>query len=84
MNSLAGSIPARPRFREFTTGTYTFYFVLLTTTIIISALPQTISALHLDPLEQFDVLSVSLPVVGSFGLTNLSLLLAFNLALITV
>ena len=52
------------------------------TNIILSILPQTTSALHLDPLEQFDVLSVSLPLVGSFGVTNLSLLLAFNIALI--
>jgi hypothetical protein len=38
---------------------------------------------HLDPLEQFDVLSTSLPIVGSFGLTNLALLLAFNIVLMT-
>jgi len=31
-----------------------------------------------DPLEQFDVLSLSLPLVGA-GFTNLALLLMFNL-----
>lgn len=30
-----------------------------------------------DPLEQFDVLSLTLPIIGG-GVTNLSLLLAFN------
>jgi hypothetical protein len=34
---------------------------------------------HLDPLEQFDVLSISVPLIG--GLTNLSLLLALNILL---
>jgi hypothetical protein len=33
----------------------------------------------MDPLEQFDVLAVSIPLVGDVGFTNLSLLLAFNL-----
>lgn len=35
--------------------------------------------LNLDPLEQFDVLSVSLPFFGGLGVTNLSLLLALNI-----
>lgn len=34
---------------------------------------------QMDPLEQFDVLAVSLPLVGDIGFTNLSLLLAFNI-----
>jgi hypothetical protein len=34
---------------------------------------------YLDPLEQFDVLNISLPLVG--GLTNLSLLLGLNILL---
>lgn len=37
------------------------------------------AATHLDPLEQFDVLATSLPLVGDIGLTNLALLLTFNL-----
>ena len=32
---------------------------------------------QMDPLEQFDVLSVSLPLLGDTGFTNLSLLHAF-------
>lgn len=39
--------------------------------------------LFLDPLEQFDVLSLSLPFIGG-GLTNLSLLLAFNTVVISL
>jgi len=42
---------------------------------------QMASTVHLDPLEQFDVLSLSFPFFGGFGVTNLSLLLAFNVAL---
>lgn len=34
---------------------------------------------QMDPLEQFDVLAISLPLVGDVGFTNLSLLLAFNI-----
>jgi len=34
---------------------------------------------QMDPLEQFDVLAISLPLVGDIGFTNLSLLLAFNI-----
>ena len=43
---------------------------------------QTLHTLQisLDPLEQFDVLSLSLPLIGG-GLTNLSLLLGFNIIL---
>lgn len=37
--------------------------------------------LNLDPLEQFDVLSVSLPFIGGLGVTNLSLLLVLNTVL---
>ncbi len=52
--------------------------MLSTVTVTLSTLSQTTRTLHLDPLEQFDVLSVSFPLVGGFGATNLSLLLAFN------
>lgn len=34
----------------------------------------------MDPLEQFDVLAVSFPIVGNIGFTNLALLLALNVA----
>jgi hypothetical protein len=34
---------------------------------------------QMDPLEQFDVLTLSLPIVGDIGFTNLALLLAFNI-----
>jgi hypothetical protein len=34
---------------------------------------------QMDPLEQFDVLTISLPIVGDIGFTNLALLLAFNI-----
>ena len=37
----------------------------------------------LDPLEQFDVLSLSLPLVGG-GFTNLALLLLFNLVVMAI
>ena len=53
--------------------------MLSTVTVTLSALSQTTRTLYLDPLEQFDVLSASFPLIGSFGVTNLSLLLAFNL-----
>jgi len=33
----------------------------------------------LDPLEQFDVLAVPLPILWGIGISNLTLLLAFNL-----
>ncbi len=33
---------------------------------------------QMDPLEQFDVLAISLPIVGNVGFTNLALLLALN------
>ena len=54
--------------------------MLNTLPIILTVLLQTTSSVHLDPLEQFDVLSVSFPLIGGFGVTNLSLLLAFNIA----
>lgn len=34
---------------------------------------------QMDPLEQFDVLTVALPLIGDVGFTNLALLLAFNI-----
>jgi hypothetical protein len=46
---------------------------LLETTIVTTLITQ------MDPLEQFDVLAISLPLVGDIGFTNLSLLLAFNI-----
>ena len=33
-----------------------------------------------DPLEQFDVLAISLPVVSAIGFTNLAILLVLNVA----
>lgn len=38
------------------------------------------TTLQMDPLEQFDVLAVSFPIIGDIGFTNLSLLLALNVA----
>jgi hypothetical protein len=38
-----------------------------------------INVTQMDPLEQFDVLTVALPFVGNVGFTNLALLLTFNL-----
>jgi len=46
---------------------------LSVTTIVSAVLTQ------MDPLEQFDVLAISLPLVGDIGFTNLSLLLTFNI-----
>jgi len=46
---------------------------LSATTIVTTVITQ------MDPLEQFDVLAISLPLVGDVGFTNLSLLLAFNI-----
>lgn len=43
------------------------------------ATTNTKQLMQMDPLEQFDVLAVSLPLVGNVGFTNLSLLLAFNI-----
>ena len=40
---------------------------------------MTMLVTQMDPLEQFDVLAISLPLVGDIGFTNLSLLLAFNI-----
>lgn len=45
-----------------------------------SSIPTTHLPTFFDPLEQFDVLSLSLPLIGG-GLTNLSLLLGLNVAL---
>ena len=50
-----------------------FVLDLPTTTIVTTLIIQ------MDPLEQFDVLAISLPLVGDVGFTNLSLLLAFNI-----
>lgn len=52
-------------------------------TIILNSSSQTPFVLHLDPLEQFDVLSVSFPLIGGLGVTNLSLFLAFNVVVMT-
>ena len=42
------------------------------TTLVTTVITQ------MDPLEQFDVLAISLPLIGDIGFTNLALLLAFN------
>jgi len=42
------------------------------TTLVTTVITQ------MDPLEQFDVLAISLPLIGEIGFTNLALLLAFN------
>jgi hypothetical protein len=56
---------------------------MLNTLLIVSTLSETTTMAtvitQMDPLEQFDVLAVSLPLVGDIGFTNLSLLLAFNI-----
>jgi hypothetical protein len=90
MNSLAGSIPARPRPSQRCIKLFVSIRhecrpakMLNTLSIILTVLPHTTSSVHLDPLEQFDVLSVSFPFVGELGLTNLSLLLAFNIVLMS-
>lgn len=62
---------------------YVFYEMLFvaayTPTLYVPSRPQT----SFDPLEQFDVLSLSLPFIGG-GLTNLSLLLGFNIFLMAI
>lgn len=63
-----------------------FYFypplrtMLLTLTSKLVFLNSNYTLIALDPLEQFDVLA--LPVIGG-GLTNLSLLLALNILLMS-
>jgi len=56
---------------------------MLDTLLIVSTLSEatamTTVITQMDPLEQFDVLAISLPLVGDIGFTNLSLLLAFNI-----
>jgi len=46
---------------------------ILETTFVTAVITQ------MDPLEQFDVLAISLPLIGDIGFTNLALLLAFNI-----
>jgi len=46
---------------------------VLETTFVTAVITQ------MDPLEQFDVLAISLPLIGDIGFTNLALLLAFNI-----
>lgn len=53
--------------------------LLVSTSIPLAFCLPTLQIL-LDPLEQFDVLSLSLPFIGG-GLTNLSLLLGLNILL---
>lgn len=48
------------------------------TTLLIAK--NTATTLQMDPLEQFDVLAISFPIVGNIGFTNLALLLALNVA----
>jgi hypothetical protein len=52
---------------------------LLTQTALLTANNVT-TFFQMDPLEQFDVLAVSFPIVGNIGFTNLALLLALNVA----
>jgi len=52
---------------------------LLNQTILLTAKNIT-TTLQMDPLEQFDVLAISFPIVGNIGFTNLALLLALNIA----
>lgn len=52
--------------------------LLLTANLSVTRLVPTL-ATYMDPLEQFDVLAISFPLVGDIGFTNLSLLLAFNI-----
>lgn len=52
---------------------------LLNQTTLLTAKNVT-ATFQMDPLEQFDVLAVSLPIVGNVGFTNLALLLALNVA----
>lgn len=52
--------------------------MLLSNTLL--ALSPVLSLMALDPLEQFDVLA--LPIIGG-GLTNLSLLLALNILIMS-
>ncbi len=55
--------------------------MLLTLTSKLVSLNSNYTLIALDPLEQFDVLA--LPIIGG-GLTNLSLLLALNILLMSV
>ena len=52
---------------------------LLSPTLLIVNKMPTINLL--DPLEQFDVLAVPLPILWGVGISNLTLLLSFNLIL---
>lgn len=52
---------------------------LLNQTTLLTAKNVT-TTFQMDPLEQFDVLAASLPIVGNVGFTNLALLLALNVA----
>jgi len=52
---------------------------LLNQTILLTAKNIT-ATFQMDPLEQFDVLAISFPIVGNIGFTNLALLLALNVA----
>jgi ATP synthase subunit 6 len=56
---------------------------MLLTISIFNLTTFSFASLSLDPLEQFDVLSFALPLIGG-GLTNLALLLAFNIVVISV
>lgn len=56
---------------------------LLNKTSLTLTHPQTTPSIQMDPLEQFDVLTVALPLVGDVGFTNLALLFTFNLVVMT-
>jgi hypothetical protein len=52
--------------------------ILLKETALLTA--KNTMIFQMDPLEQFDVMALSAPIIGSLGLTNLSVLLALNVA----
>lgn len=54
--------------------------MLFKTLFVVTFLSNSTLNLITDPLEQFDVLSLSLPLLGG-GLTNLALLLGLNILL---
>lgn len=53
--------------------------ILLNQTVVFTA-KNIATTFQMDPLEQFDVLAMSFPIIGNVGFTNLALLLALNVA----
>lgn len=64
----------------FVVYTVLFNIMLVTTLFKFVFLDTSTYNIAIDPLEQFDVLSLSLPLLGG-GLTNLALLLGLNILL---